>query len=130
MFRKQGKKENEMAQSGFVKVARASEIKPGQIKELKAGSAKVAVANVSGQYYAFSPWCPHQGWPLWSGDLKGELVRCYLHRWQFNVRTGENEAPGGIPVTLPTYPLKVEDGEIWVDITNVKPFRVDSAEQA
>jgi nitrite reductase/ring-hydroxylating ferredoxin subunit len=61
MFRKQGKKESEAAQSGFMKVARASEIKPGQIKELKAGSVKVAVANVSGQYYAFSPWCLHQG---------------------------------------------------------------------
>jgi len=107
-------------QGHFVKVAKTREIKPGQLKDFKAGKLKVVLANVSGTFYAIYPWCPHQGWPLWTGDLKGELVRCFLHRWQFNLRTGENVAPGGVPVCLPTYPLKIEGEEIWVDITELE----------
>jgi nitrite reductase/ring-hydroxylating ferredoxin subunit len=115
-----GKRKNKTENSedgGYVKVAKTNALKPGQIGEFKAGGVKVALANVEGEYYAFSPWCPHQGWPLWSGDLKGDLVRCYLHRWQFCVKTGENIVPGGVPVFLSTYPLKTQATEIWVDIT-------------
>jgi nitrite reductase/ring-hydroxylating ferredoxin subunit len=120
MFFKKDKKEDKTENiNGYVKVCRTRDIRSGEIKELKAANVKVAVCNVNGTFHAFSPWCPHQGWPLWSGDLKGELVRCYLHRWQFNVRTGLNEAPGDIPVCLPTYPLKIEDDAILVDITGI-----------
>jgi nitrite reductase (NADH) small subunit len=96
-------------QDGFIRVARLKDIKPGQLREATAGTFKLSLANVNGQYYAFAASCPHQGWPLWAGDMKGELVRCYLHRWQFNVRTGENVSPG-MPVCLPTYPVEI-DGE-------------------
>jgi nitrite reductase/ring-hydroxylating ferredoxin subunit len=115
--KRKNKKETFSKGDGFVKVAKLTDIKPGQMLEFKTGGVKVALANVEGEYYAFSPWCPHQGWPLWSGDLKGDLVRCYLHRWQFSLKTGENVAPGGVPVFLCTYPLKVQNNEIWVDIT-------------
>lgn len=110
------KEEKETArQDGFVRVARLKEIRPGQVREATAGKAKLSLANVNGNYYAFAANCPHQGWPLWSGDMKGELVRCYLHRWQFNVRTGENVAPG-VPVCLPTYPVLVEGEYLFVKV--------------
>jgi nitrite reductase/ring-hydroxylating ferredoxin subunit len=116
-----GKRKNKVEaktnESSFVKVAKTTALKPGQMLEFKAEGVKIAIANVEGEYFAFSPWCPHQGWPLWSGDLKGDLVRCFLHRWQFSVKTGENIAPGGVPVCLSTYPLKVEGNDIWVDLT-------------
>ncbi len=94
---------------GFVRVARLKQLPVGSIREASIGKIKLAITNVNGNYFAFSAHCPHQGWPLWSGDMKGELVRCYLHRWQFNVRTGQNVAPG-MPVCLPTYPTRT-DGE-------------------
>lgn len=105
---------------GFVRVARLKDVRPGQIREASAGKIKLALTNVGGNYYAFAANCPHQGWPLWSGDMKGELVRCYLHRWQFNVRTGENVAPG-VPVCLPTYPVIIEGEYLLVNVDNNNP---------
>jgi nitrite reductase/ring-hydroxylating ferredoxin subunit len=118
-FGKEKKKEETSSPlpAGFVKVAKTGQIKPGQLVEATAGKVALALTNVDGQYYAFAAHCPHQGWPLWSGNMQGELVRCYLHRWQFNVRTGENVAPGGVPVCLPTYPVQVQGNEIWVDVS-------------
>lgn len=100
---------------GFVRVARLKDVRPGQIREATVGKTKLGLTNVGGNYYAFSAYCPHQGWPLWSGDMKGPLVRCYLHRWQFDVRTGKNTAPG-LPVCLPTYPVLVEGDYLWVKV--------------
>lgn len=116
MFGKKEKKEAELP-DGFVRVAKIKDLKPGQLREAAAGKVKLALTNVDGQYYAFSAFCPHQGWPLWSGDMRGELVRCYLHRWQFNVRTGENAVPG-VPVCLPTYPVKVEGDYLLVQVSS------------
>jgi nitrite reductase/ring-hydroxylating ferredoxin subunit len=111
------KEEKEPArQDGFVRVARLKEIKSGQIREATAGALKLSLTNINGDYYAFAANCPHQGWPLWAGDMKGELVRCYLHRWQFNVRTGENVSPG-MPVCLPTYPVLVEGEFLLVKVS-------------
>jgi nitrite reductase (NADH) small subunit len=115
MFGKKSGSKTELAPDGFVRVARLKDLKPGQIREGSAGKVKLALTNVAGQYYAFAANCPHQGWPLWSGDMKGELVRCYLHRWQFNVRTGQNTAPG-VPVCLPTYPTRVEGEYLLVNV--------------
>ncbi|HEX2916509.1 MAG TPA: Rieske 2Fe-2S domain-containing protein [Chloroflexia bacterium] len=102
-------------EAGFVRVAKVRDVRPGQIREGTVGKTKLALTNINGQFYAFAAHCPHQGWPLWSGDMKGELVRCYLHRWQFNVRTGKNVAPG-VPVCLPTYPVKVEGDYLLVSV--------------
>lgn len=119
LFGKKEEKEPERV-DGFVRVARLKDVRPGVIREASAGKTKLSLTNVGGNYYAFAAHCPHQGWPLWSGDMKGELVRCYLHRWQYNVRTGENVAPG-VPVCLPTYPVLIEGDYLLVNVEKNNP---------
>jgi nitrite reductase/ring-hydroxylating ferredoxin subunit len=120
LFRKNSDKSSETStEEGFVKVAKIKSLRAGIIQQAKVGKTEIALTNVNGNYYAFAAHCPHQAWPLWSGDMKGELVRCYLHRWQFNVRTGENSAPG-VPVCLPTYATRVEGDYLLVNI-NLTP---------
>ncbi len=109
------KNKDTQPQGGYVQVARLKDLKPGQLREANVGKVKLTLTNVAGSYYAFAAHCPHQGWPLWSGSMKGELIRCYLHRWQFNVRTGENTAPG-LPVCLPTYPVRIEGDYLLVNV--------------
>jgi nitrite reductase/ring-hydroxylating ferredoxin subunit len=112
-----GKRDSDGAlPEGYVKVVKVKNVRAGGLVQASIGKTQIALANIAGQYYAFAAHCPHQGWPLWSGDLKGELVRCYLHRWQFNVRTGENVAPG-VPVCLPTYPTRVVGDYLYVNVT-------------
>ena len=109
--------EEKLTGPNFVRVARTKQVRPGQLFEAQAGKIPLALTNVDGTFYAFAAYCPHQEWPLWSGSMQGELVRCFSHRWLFNVRTGENIEPGGIPVCLTTYPVRIENDEIWVDVS-------------
>jgi nitrite reductase/ring-hydroxylating ferredoxin subunit len=59
--------------------------------------------------------CPHSGGPLGHGALEGHTLTCPFHAWEFDCRTGLSDTHGH--VRLAVYPVKVEDGEILVDVS-------------
>lgn len=73
-----------------IEIAKAAEIAPGDaiLVELPTGE-KLAVYNISGEFYAIDHRCPHWGASLVDGHLCGHIVECSLHGWQFDIRTGE-----------------------------------------
>jgi nitrite reductase/ring-hydroxylating ferredoxin subunit len=98
----------------YVTVASTSEIPPGEMKIVEVGGEEVAVANVDGEFCAFTNTCTHKGGPLGEGLLlPGGVVECPFHGGQFNVRTGEVVAA---PPTEPikTYAVQVEGDSIKV----------------
>ncbi len=97
----------------FIRVASTNDIPPGEMIVVEVGGDEVAIANVGGEFFAFSNSCTHRGGPLGEGILIGDVVECPFHAGQFNVRTGEAVAP---PPTeaVQTYSVKVEGGEISV----------------
>jgi 3-phenylpropionate/trans-cinnamate dioxygenase ferredoxin subunit len=99
--------------AGFVKVADVDEIPPGEMKIVEVGGEEIVVANLGGEFVAFSNTCTHRAGPMGEGMLIGDIVECPFHGGQFNARTGEAVAP---PPSEPlkTYPVQVEDGEILV----------------
>ena len=99
--------------SDLVKVGEIEEIPPGRIKLVDVHGERVAVANVSGQFYAFSDECTHDGGPLSEGELEGEVVTCPWHFSRFNVRTGEIvDSPA--EEVVQTYEVKVEGDGVYV----------------
>ena len=58
--------------------------------------------------------CPHSGGPLGHGALDGAILSCPYHGWEFDCRTGASAADED--VRLPTYAVRVEDGEILVEL--------------
>jgi nitrite reductase/ring-hydroxylating ferredoxin subunit len=111
----------------FQKVARAEEIPPGKTKFLCRGDAPVILANWEGRIYALDGICPHQRNPLEGATLWDHLIDCPWHHFMFDVRTGENHFPKNVyPADYPrvqqqldplrTYPVRVEDGDVWVDL--------------
>jgi nitrite reductase/ring-hydroxylating ferredoxin subunit len=99
----------------FVKVATADEIPSGRMKLVDVGGERIAVANVLGDFYAFSDECTHDGGPLSEGDLEGELVTCPWHFSRFSVRTGEVvDSPAEDPVTV--YEVRVEGADVLVNV--------------
>ncbi len=94
----------------------------GAIGDLQSGACariqlpdgdEIAVYNVGGEFYATDNSCPHRGAPLSEGVLCGHVIECYLHGWQFDVRTGECLT---FRETIKTYEVRIEDGLLICEI--------------
>ena len=74
---------------------------------------KIAVFRTAeDQIFAIENRCPHKGGPLAEGIVHGASVTCPLHNWVFDLATGE--AQGADEGSVRTYPVKVEDGVIFI----------------
>lgn len=79
----------------------------------------VALFNVDGEFYATDDTCSHAESSLAEGYVEDGAVECVLHFARFCVKTGAAlSAPAVDPVR--TYPVKVEDGKVWVDLSSRK----------
>ncbi|WP_158964720.1 nitrite reductase small subunit NirD [Chachezhania sediminis] len=65
--------------------------------------------------FAVSDSCPHKAGPLSEGIVHGNKVTCPLHNWVFSLETGE--AQGADDGQIPTYPTRVEDDRVFLDVT-------------
>ena len=75
---------------------------------------RYAVCNVGGELHAVSGVCPHRGGPLGQGALNGNNITCPWHAWEFDCRTGEYDIDPA--KRIPTYEVKVEGGDVFLDI--------------
>ncbi len=112
---------------------------PGTIVRVQAGDRAVLVARLdTGEGVAFDPTCPHQNTPLEDASFWDGNIRCPRHQYLYDPRTGENLVPsrGARPESLwklkpgylPTYPVKEEDGWVWVaEECNPPPEAYDPA---
>jgi nitrite reductase (NADH) small subunit len=98
----------------YTKLASLVELPAGSLLEIVHGNELYALCNVEGDIRALSGVCPHHGGPLGQGALEGSFVTCPWHAWQFDSATGAcafNDA-----LRIPTYPVRIEAGEILVDL--------------
>jgi 3-phenylpropionate/trans-cinnamate dioxygenase ferredoxin component len=66
-------------------------------------------------YYATDGLCTHEQVSLADGLVMGNIIECPKHNGRFDYRTGEGKgAP--ICVNLTTYPVRVVDGTVSIDI--------------
>lgn len=99
----------------YVTVARTSDIRPGEVKNVETDDYELAICNVNGSFYCIENTCTHDGGRLDQGSLAGEIIECPRHGARFNVITGDVvRMPAVTPVE--TYPVKVEGGNIMVDL--------------
>jgi nitrite reductase (NADH) small subunit len=99
----------------FVRVAKATDVAPGQIREIQVQGTTIAVANVGGQFHAINNTCLHRGGPLGQGSLQGNVVTCPWHGWTFDVTSGRithNQAGG-----VACYPVELRGEDVYVDIS-------------
>lgn len=107
----------------FVKVAKASGVAEGALVPVEAKGMKLLVAKVNGTFYAAQRKCPHLGFNLCRGKLDGHSVVCALHKAKFDLTSGKIERDPKLlfidmkaKSDLAVYPVKEEDGEVWVGI--------------
>lgn len=100
-----------------VRVARLHELPSGVPRLVEAGGVRVVLVRVDETVYACGDTCAHKGGPLSEGKLSGTRLACPWHGWHYDVRTGECVLPGR-GARVPSYPVRVADGEVWVAVTS------------
>ena len=112
-----------------VDVCSVDELLPGSCRIVTAGSRRLGVFNVNGNYYALLDRCPHGGAPLCRGRITGmtvadepgtelrrirdgEILRCPWHGWEFDIATGQTVTRPILRVK--TFETRVEAGRVLV----------------
>jgi 3-phenylpropionate/trans-cinnamate dioxygenase ferredoxin subunit len=99
----------------LVRVAKADEIPPGQVRVFRTGDLRLAICRVQDEFYAIEDVCTHDDGPLGEGSLVEVAIECPRHGARFDVRTGDVlRMPAAAPVQ--TFPVQVKDGEIYVQV--------------
>jgi nitrite reductase (NADH) small subunit len=98
----------------FFRAARATDIAPGQIREIRLEETTIAVANVGGQFHAINNTCLHRGGPLGQGAMQGSVVTCPWHGWSFDVTSGK--VAGSQTVGVACYSVELRGEDVYVDI--------------
>lgn len=96
-------------------LAKAGEIKDGEMKAFSINDTKVLLCRVKGEYYAVGGLCPHYGAPLEDGLLAGNRVVCPWHHSAFDVTSGDLLEPPARD-GLPRYKTRRDGDEIKVSI--------------
>ena len=115
--------------SGAAEWTRAVELdrlQPSHPIAVKLQGKHVALFLHQGEILACNNRCPHEGYPLVEGALDADCVlTCHWHNWKFDLKTGATLYGGD---NLRIYPVKVEDGAVWLDIRD--PPAAERAERA
>jgi nitrite reductase/ring-hydroxylating ferredoxin subunit len=118
--------------SEFVPVCKVDDVPAGEARQFEVNGTEIALAHVQeGDCYAIGGRCTHLRARLGKGKLEGTVLTCPWHGSQFEVTSGKllrwvQEPPfyrilaGLVPPFLrrgvPSYEVKVEDGQVLVKI--------------
>jgi 3-phenylpropionate/trans-cinnamate dioxygenase ferredoxin subunit len=115
------------ALTGFVEVAKVSDIDNGMMKKVIIGDRAILLAKVEGRLYATDALCPHLQADLSEGTLQGTVLTCPLHSSKFDIRDGHvirwTDLSGTLltyaakarpPRPLPTYPVRTDEDRVLV----------------
>jgi nitrite reductase/ring-hydroxylating ferredoxin subunit len=103
----------------FVKAISYAELEEGAIQAVRINGIGIALYKIAGRVYATSEMCSHDDCSLEDfGKIVDHVqVECICHGARFEICTG---AVTRLPATVPlkTFPVKVEDADIWIELEN------------
>ncbi len=104
----------------WVEACSTIDIEEEGVRRFDHGDATYAIyRSPEDAYYATAGLCTHQHVHLADGVVMEHVVECPKHSGLFDYTTGE---PMGAPVciSLATYPVKVENALVYIDIDATK----------
>ena len=97
----------------YVAIAAADELEPAQMKRVVVSGRCLLLCNAGGTHYVVDEMCSHEDYSLYLGCIKENKIKCSLHGSYFDLTTGQPTCdPADEPIN--TYPVKIEDGQVWV----------------
>jgi nitrite reductase/ring-hydroxylating ferredoxin subunit len=126
----------------WIKALPETDLPNGERTVVDAGERSILLIHHEGQIYALQPRCPHMGGPLEKGRIEtttaGPTLTCPWHHSAFDLRSGDVQAWSPWPPAvgkmlgalrreraLTIYPVKVEEGTIWVQVPDDGPQTTD-----
>lgn len=106
--------------STWTRVCKADDIPFLEGRRVSVDGFHVAVFHTEEGFFAVGDVCPHMGGPLSDGDIAATTVSCPLHARKIEMKTGE--VTNDDLSRVPTFPVKVEDGSIFLDPTSIEAF--------
>ncbi|MCA0214153.1 MAG: nitrite reductase small subunit NirD [Proteobacteria bacterium] len=101
----------------------------GARRVVRETGAEVAVfRNSEDKVFALLDRCPHKGGPLSQGIVYGESVACPLHNWSIGLNDGCAKAPD--EGCTPRFAVKVEDGQVSLDLNELNTLAIEDAAAA
>ena len=102
--------------SNWIKVGAEEEIGLEEIREFEwEGKNYIICRAKDGEYYGLDGLCTHEKVKLCEGMIFDDELECPKHFGSFDIKTGEAlSAP--VYKDLNTYPIKVEDGKIFLGL--------------
>ncbi|MGQ0814741.1 MAG: Rieske (2Fe-2S) protein, partial [Gemmatimonadota bacterium] len=112
-----GKWREERVQSDgdSLKVARADELKPNQLKLLHTSRGRIVLGRTESGWVAFDDHCTHRGGSLADGVMICGTVQCPWHGSQFDAATGAVRA-GPAQQAIKTYSVEERAGDVYLKI--------------
>ena len=105
-----------MSQTAWIRVSPRESIPLREGRAVTIGDRELAIFNLGDRFLAVDGRCPHRGGPLCDGIVAGETVVCPLHAWKINLRRGDVERPVNTTACVHTYPTRVEEGIVMVQV--------------
>ena len=112
------------ASTNFVKVANLDELADGKPRAVRVEGQSIALFRHNGSIYATDNQCPHMGYPLTRGRVRGGVLTCDWHGWSYDMGGG-GCFTGGCD-DLATFPVEVRADEIYIDIASGGKKRDDA----
>jgi nitrite reductase/ring-hydroxylating ferredoxin subunit len=103
-------------QGEWVAAAGIDDLPVGGRKLFRHYDKRIAVFRTEKAVYAVDNRCPHQGYGLLQGDMRGETLTCAWHNWKFELDDNGACSFGGEAVR--SYPVRVSQGQVFVDVTD------------
>lgn len=99
----------------MIRLGRTSDVPSGTSKAFVIDGQRIAVFNISGNFYAISDVCTHDEASLSEGAVSGNIVECPWHGATFEVPTGKVLS---MPATrdVKTYKITVKEEEVFVEL--------------
>jgi len=99
----------------WVKIGCEKELfKNGNTSSIEIEEKNLGLFLSKGKIFAYQNMCPHKGAPLTEGEIKDGLVICPWHGWQLELNSGQMR--NNPKICLKSYPAKISDGEIFLEL--------------
>jgi len=100
----------------WIKITKVDNIPPREGRAVQVGQREIAIFHMPDGIKAIDNRCPHNQGPLCDGITSGGSVVCPLHGWKVCLDSGRVTRPD-LPIRVRTYPVKVEDGVIQIQLS-------------